>query len=121
MVIILGFYYADEKLGLLHSMKMSEEFQQHGCSDAISKLIQSFLNQLGIVRQVNREYCLVPSAVDPDPSLHHKETLGSFPRRQEYQAGRDLESMDPLDTVAALVAMQPTGKVHEKCEYIVIQ
>jgi hypothetical protein len=103
--------FADEKLGLLHSMKMSEAFQQRGCSESMSRLIQSFLNQLGIIQQVNREYCLVPSAVDPDPSLHHRETVGSFPRHQAYQAGPGLDSMDTLDTVATLVAMQPTGEL----------
>lgn len=94
----------DEKFGLLQSVKMNDEFIHQGCSDNISKLIRSFLNQLGIIHQVNKEYCLVPSAIDPDPSLCHKETLGTFPREQVYQWGQGAESLEsPLPSVEPLV------------------
>ena len=100
--------YTDEKLGLLQSVKMNEEFLRQGCSENISKLIRIFLNQLGVIHQVNREYCLVPSAIDPDPSLSNKETMGSFPREQIYQWGHGLDSLEsPLPSVDPLVESFP--------------
>lgn len=90
---------------------MNDEFIQHGCSASISKLIRSFLNQLGIIHQVNRDYCLVPSAIDPDPSLSKKETLGSFPHYQSYQYNQSLDSMDQLPSVSPIVESIPASNV----------
>lgn len=105
----------DERFGLLHSTKMNDEFLHHGCSEHTSKLVRSFLNQLGIIQQVNREYSLVPSAIDPDPVLHQRETLGSFPRYQVYQSHhggkQSLGSLDHINAVGPLVANQPASGV----------
>ena len=102
----------DEKFGLLQSTKMNDEFTQKGCSEDITKLIRTFLNQLGVIHQVNSEYCLIPSAIDPDPTIQEREILGSFPRHEVYQYGRSLESMDPArvpSSVGPLVSDYSAG------------
>ena len=89
---------------------MTDEFLQQGCNDNVSRLIRHFLSQLSIIHQVNREYCLVPSAINPDPALHHKELLGSFPRQQRYQFEQhSLDTLDQLPSIEALVCNVSAG------------
>ncbi len=110
MLLQLLFHCLDEKFGLLQSSKMNDEFTQKGCSDDTTKLVRTFLNQLGIIHQVNNEYCLIPSAIDPDPSLQQKEILGSFPRHQIYQYGLSLDSMEQVPShVGPLVSDYSAG------------
>ncbi len=100
------FFFPDEKFGLLSSTKMTDEFLQQGCSEHISKLIRSFLSQLSIIHQVNRDYCLVPSAINSDPALSHEETLGCFPRYECYQfENLYVDSIDRLPSVDPLVCV----------------
>ena len=82
---------------------MNREFQDQGCDENISKLIRTFLHELHIIHQVNRDYCLVPSAIDPDPALSRRAEWGSFPRAQQYQCQRRDLSNEAVPSISALV------------------
>lgn len=80
---------------------MDEEFHMQRCDSSVSKLIRTFLNELHIIHQVNRDYCLVPSAIESDPVLMSQAEYGSFPRAAQYQI-QQLDS-DSLPSVGAMV------------------
>ena len=94
---------SDDRFGLLSSVAMNREFQDQGCDENISKLIRTFLHELHIIHQVNRDYCLVPSAIDPDPALSRRAEWGSFPRAQQYQCQRRDLSNEAVPSISALV------------------
>lgn len=79
---------------------MDEEFHLQRCDHSVSKLIRTFLHELHIIHQVNRDYCLVPSAIESDPVLASQAEYGSFPRAAVYQVqkldGDSLPSIGPL-------------------------
>ena len=99
-------FLSDERFGLLSSAKMTSEFTKQGCDNSISELIRTFLSQLSIIHEVNREYCLVPSAIDPEPILNHKEEEGFFPRHQAYQVDQQnsSSSLSQLPSIGPLVS-----------------
>ena len=79
---------------------MDEEFHMQRCDHSVSKLIRSFLNELHIIHQVNRDYCLVPSAIDSDPVLKSQAEYGSFPRASVYQIQHmDADSLPSFGTI----------------------
>ena len=80
---------------------MDEEFHMQRCDHSVSKLIRTFLNELHIIHQVNRDYCLVPSAIESDPVLASQAEYGSFPRAAVYQIQR-MDS-DSFPTIGPMV------------------
>ena len=80
---------------------MDEELHMQRCDRSVSKLIRTFLNELHIIHQVNRNYCLVPSAIDSDPVLMSQAEYGSFPRAAVYQI-QPLDS-DSLPSIGPMV------------------
>lgn len=115
---------ADERFGLLSSAKMSAEFLQRGFDNNTSKLVRTFLSQFNIIHPVNREYCLIPSAIHADPTLHQDEMIGSFPYQQHYQhdsltppTSEGLPSIDPLICSARTsnaMTVKKTGLVYRR-------
>ena len=98
---MFAFTNVDERFGLLSTTKMDEELHLQRCDHSVSKLIRTFLNELHIIHQVNRDYCLVPSAIESDPVLMSQAEYGSFPRAAVYHI-QQLES-DSLPSVGAMV------------------
>lgn len=80
---------------------MDEELHMQRCDRSVSKLVRTFLNELHIIHQVNRNYCLVPSAIDSDPVLMSQAEYGSFPRAAVYQI--QLLDSDSLPSVGPMV------------------
>ena len=96
-------YHVDERFGLLSTAKMDEEFHMQRCDNSVSKLIRTFLNELHIIHQVNRDYCLVPSAIESDPILASQAEYGSFPRAAVYQIQQMESSSDSFPTIGPMV------------------
>jgi hypothetical protein len=82
---------------------MDEEFHMQRCDNGVSKLIRTFLNELHIIHQVNRDYCLVPSAIESDPVLTSQAEYGSFPRAAVYQIQQVDSSSDSFPTIGPMV------------------
>ena len=57
---------------------MDQEFQSRGYNPKTSKLIRTFLHEYNVIHQINHEFCLVPSAINPDPLPLDKQQ-GVFP------------------------------------------
>ena len=74
---------------------MSAELLLRGLDTNTSRLVRTFLSQFNIIHPVNREYCLIPSAIHADPMLLQDEMVGSFPCLQHFQQDRpNFTSMD---------------------------
>ena len=95
------YFTVDERFGLLSTSKMDEELYMQQCDRSVSKLVRTFLNELHIIHQVNRNYCLVPSAINSDPVLMNQAEYGSFPRAAVYQI--QLLDSDSLPSVGPMV------------------